>query len=771
MKRAGHELWYQYDVDGNRIAAHHPTPSGVARDALDYTSTWAYDAVGRVRTSMPAIRDQQANRARYKIGSTMYQYGESGRAFGAGRLTSAVTNYGTTTYDYTVEGNVATETRNLFVAPDGVTMISNGTTKLTYNVAGQPVTITHPDDPTAPTQTRYSYDALGRPAKAEVLGAGGAWLPLAAFARNKAGLVTSRYSTSPSTVEQGFTYDAAGRVISHEINGIQTGGAAVTVLGGEGLVYAQDGNVQGVTDRASNRQLAYKYDDRQQLVSAFVPNTNDYQATFAYSPSGKVTGANILSTLAGTQVVSRNVAYEFAAPGDPTDPAAPRRLVTPTGSVFATMTYDASGNVTQRTANGVTMSFTYDGEDAQREAINATTGEREVYFYDHKGERIMTYRPARNGKPATLVNRIGTTEITTDTTGARSTVTDVVLGAHPVARIVDHAGATPQKLYHGVLGSLLVATDASRVMRARYGYGPYGEVLYTEGPDAAVFDRTYEDKARDKMTGLSYFGARYYDPLTLGWTQADPLYRFVPDMAYTEPRRMGLYTYSMNNPLRYVDPDGRDPTYTTGYNDKTGTTTFYVVEGADDVTVHAMVSFVRNDESSVSAFGGPDGTVADSYTTTMKIHWDGTNAEVLTYQQYAYQAGVTPPRQLQPPAESGNAVSVTLQASPKPSLADKATNALNDVTFGASGPANPGNDGSGETRRVKFVKVPITRVILPPMKPSKPIPPPHKRKPQKPKAPQCTCSRETCDGAKKEESTKSSPTTSAASTNLLDPFH
>lgn len=558
VTRAGHELWYQYDVEGNRIAAHHPTPSGTPRDAVDYVSTWSYDAVGRVKTSMPAIRDQQPNRTRYKIGSTVYWYGDSDRAFGAGRLTRVVTNYGTTTYDYTVEGNVATETRSLFVAPDGVTMISNGTTKLTYNVAGQPVTITHPDDPTAPTQTRYSYDALGRPAKAEVLGSGGAWQPLAAFARNNAGLVASRYSASPSTVEQSFTYDAAGRIIAHEINGIKTAGSAVTVLGGEGLVYAQDGNVQSVTDRATNRQLAYKYDDRQQLVSAFVPNTNDYQATFAYSPAGKVTGASILSTLAGTQVVSRNVAYEFAGAGDPTDPAAPRRLVTPTGSVFAAMTYDASGNVRQRTANGVTTSFTYDGEDAQREAINVTTGEREVYFYDHKGERIMTYRPARNGQPATLVNRIGTTEITTDTTGARSTVTDVVLGAHPVARVINHAAATPQKLYHGVLGSLLVTTDASRVMRARYGYGPYGEVLYTEGPDAAVFDRTYEDKARDKMTGLSYFGARYYDPLTLGWTQADPLYRFVPDMAYTEPRRMGLYTYSMNNPLRYVDPDGLD---------------------------------------------------------------------------------------------------------------------------------------------------------------------------------------------------------------------
>jgi hypothetical protein len=36
------------------------------------------------------------------------------------------------------------------------------------------------------------------------------------------------------------------------------------------------------------------------------------------------------------------------------------------------------------------------------------------------------------------------------------------------------------------------------------------------------------------------------------------LYRLFPENARTSPRRGLLYTHSLNNPLRYLDPDGRD---------------------------------------------------------------------------------------------------------------------------------------------------------------------------------------------------------------------
>jgi RHS repeat-associated protein len=86
------------------------------------------------------------------------------------------------------------------------------------------------------------------------------------------------------------------------------------------------------------------------------------------------------------------------------------------------------------------------------------------------------------------------------------------------------------------------------------------ETLYADGDAPRAFDHRYQAKARDTFSGLSYFGHRYYDPLTLSWTQADPLYRFAPDLAWAEPRRMAPYTYVLNNPMSFVDPDGLDGT-------------------------------------------------------------------------------------------------------------------------------------------------------------------------------------------------------------------
>ncbi len=66
------------------------------------------------------------------------------------------------------------------------------------------------------------------------------------------------------------------------------------------------------------------------------------------------------------------------------------------------------------------------------------------------------------------------------------------------------------------------------------------------------------DKFVDEVTSLAYYGARYYDPTELTWTQSDPKYRCAPDGAWKQPRRALLYSFVGGNPLRYLDPDGLD---------------------------------------------------------------------------------------------------------------------------------------------------------------------------------------------------------------------
>jgi RHS repeat-associated protein len=74
---------------------------------------------------------------------------------------------------------------------------------------------------------------------------------------------------------------------------------------------------------------------------------------------------------------------------------------------------------------------------------------------------------------------------------------------------------------------------------------------------AALHRRRFNGAFTDG-TGLRFYGARYFDRVSLAWTQPDPLYRIATDLAKSEPRRANLYSFSLNNPLKFIDPTGLD---------------------------------------------------------------------------------------------------------------------------------------------------------------------------------------------------------------------
>ncbi len=67
-----------------------------------------------------------------------------------------------------------------------------------------------------------------------------------------------------------------------------------------------------------------------------------------------------------------------------------------------------------------------------------------------------------------------------------------------------------------------------------------------------TFENVYKfnGKELDIETGLYYYGARYYNPSLSIWASVDPLAEKYPNI--------GGYTYCANNPIIYIDPDGRD---------------------------------------------------------------------------------------------------------------------------------------------------------------------------------------------------------------------
>ena len=62
---------------------------------------------------------------------------------------------------------------------------------------------------------------------------------------------------------------------------------------------------------------------------------------------------------------------------------------------------------------------------------------------------------------------------------------------------------------------------------------------------------TFTGKERDEETGYGYFGARYMDhELMTMWLSVDPMADKYPNMS--------PYNYCAGNPVKLVDPDGRE---------------------------------------------------------------------------------------------------------------------------------------------------------------------------------------------------------------------
>jgi RHS repeat-associated protein len=84
-------------------------------------------------------------------------------------------------------------------------------------------------------------------------------------------------------------------------------------------------------------------------------------------------------------------------------------------------------------------------------------------------------------------------------------------------------------------------------------------------------------KELDPETGFYYYGARYLDPRTSRWLSGDPaLGEYLPQAPVNDEAKKGngnlpgqggvfnlvnlhVYHYAGNNPVKYVDPDGRTP--------------------------------------------------------------------------------------------------------------------------------------------------------------------------------------------------------------------
>ena len=100
-------------------------------------------------------------------------------------------------------------------------------------------------------------------------------------------------------------------------------------------------------------------------------------------------------------------------------------------------------------------------------------------------------------------------------------------------------------------------------------YFAFGETFVEEHKNSINSPFKFNGKELDEESGLYYYGARYYDPRLSIWASVDPLADYNPHMNYEHyidgehndgvfnSYNSASYSYCYQNPIRYVDPDGK----------------------------------------------------------------------------------------------------------------------------------------------------------------------------------------------------------------------
>ena len=585
-------------------------------DARDQTTLRLQDAWGRqVRVTPPAGPGvKYAYDALSRLTDAYYGSAHTGLTYNyAGQKVSmADADMGSWSYTYDAPGNLKTQTD----ARGCVTTLDydelNRLTGKTYNGLGScgatsPVTYTYDfgangigrrtgmSDPGG--GTAWVYDLRGR-VEQEVVTISGVGEYVTTWTYNSADLVTGMTYPGGEVVATGYTpqgtvstvnsslwdsyviqtgYDAVERVLERSLGNdgktaytyypwTAQGGrlqnvsssklsAPLTTWQDLDYTYDANGNLDSITDAISPETLAFSYDTLNRLTGV----SGAYAQSYSYD---SLTGN--LASKAG-----QTLAY-----GDPNHKHAA------TGIGGNAYSYDANGNMTSRTVDGVNYALGYDAEN-RLVSINGG-GLSATYSYNSDGERV---------KAAVTVGGIAeTTAYVGDyfevSVGAARQVTvppppdcggvvqcvflPVIITAMPpipaghawtstyfaggsriAQRVQSNQEGVESGLYYFLtdhLGSTSVTLDASGNKVAEMRYSAWGETRFTSGETPT--QRRYTGQLAAEA-GLYFYNARFYDSMLGRFLSADSL---VPGPY--NPLDWDRYSYVRNNPVNYTDPTG-----------------------------------------------------------------------------------------------------------------------------------------------------------------------------------------------------------------------
>lgn len=108
-------------------------------------------------------------------------------------------------------------------------------------------------------------------------------------------------------------------------------------------------------------------------------------------------------------------------------------------------------------------------------------------------------------------------------------------------------------LHNDHLGSVTLTLNENGALAQHSRYQPYGDAANLQPHKVQPYG--FSGKEKD-LSGLLYFEARYYDPISARFISPDPLFAEKVNKCIASVLECNLYQYTSNNPISYVDPTG-----------------------------------------------------------------------------------------------------------------------------------------------------------------------------------------------------------------------
>ncbi len=214
------------------------------------------------------------------------------------------------------------------------------------------------------------------------------------------------------------------------------------------------------------------------------------------------------------------------------------RLVQFSGETF---TYDAEGNLTQRTGPADTTSYTWNAL-GQLSTVSSPQGTT-TYGYDGWGQRV---RKSVNGATTRYLLHNANVMLELDAYNGILAEYTYYPGAdrpHGMRR-----GGVQYYYAQDGEGNVRGVINTAGAVVASYDYSPQGELVGSTGSVTNPY--RYKGREWDAEAGLYFMRARYYDPKVARFVSEDPI---------GVAGGMSLYAFGGGDPVNYSDPSGLAP--------------------------------------------------------------------------------------------------------------------------------------------------------------------------------------------------------------------